>query len=383
VERTSTGSNELDRVLGGGLVRGSVVLLGGEPGIGKSTILLQICNTLATSSKVLYVSGEESPGQLKLRAKRLGVEPEQLLVMTSTDIAEVDREIEDKAPGVVIVDSIQTMYDTTLTSAAGSVSQVRECTLNLIRIAKTAGISVIIVGHINKEGAVAGPKVLEHMVDAVLYFEGEKQHTYRIIRAIKNRFGPTNELGVFEMTDSGLEEVTNPSQMLLSGRPKNISGNCAVCVIEGTRPIVAEIQALVTPSVFAAPRRMANGIDYNRLTLLLAVLEKRLGLRLSTQDVYVNVVGGLRLEEPAVDLAVVLAVVSGYKDKPISDTLIAFGEIGLAGECRTVSQAERRIKEAEKLGFTSVMLPARSQIKGGVQAELLKIKSIFDALDLF
>ena len=380
--RTDTGLHELDRVLGGGLVNGSVVLLSGEPGIGKSTLLLQISDCLGNSRRVLYVSGEESYGQLKLRAGRLGIGGANLFILTETSMENIIGQMDKVKPDVVIVDSIQTVFSEKIASAPGSLTQVKECALSLIERAKSRGTSVILVGHVNKEGSIAGPKTLEHMVDAVLYFEGERHHSYRIIRAIKNRYGPTNEIGVFEMTDSGLEQVENPSEMLLSGRPKNMSGNCAVCTMEGTRPIIAEIQALVTKSVLPAPRRTASGLDYNKMCLIIAVLEKRLGLRFSTHDAFMNVVGGLRLDEPAVDMAVALAMISSITDRVIPDDLIAIGEIGLAGECRAVSSLEQRLKEAARLGFTRAVIPYKNfeskKLDCGI--ELIPIKGIYEAI---
>ena len=382
--RTATGLAELDRVLGGGLVLGSVVLLSGEPGIGKSTLLMQISDILGAHRRVLYVSGEESGGQLKLRAERLGVTGNNLSILTETNIEKILTEIDRVKPDVVIVDSIQTIYSENISSTAGAVTQVRESALAFIGKAKTDNISVILVGHVNKEGSIAGPKILEHMVDAVLYFEGERQQTYRIIRAIKNRYGSTNEIGVFEMTNEGLVEVANPSEMLLAGRPQNTSGNCAVCTMEGTRPLIAEIQALVSATAFPAPRRTSNGIDYNRLCLILAVLEKRLGLRFSANDVYLNVIGGLRLDEPASDLAVALSLISSLTDRAVPDNLIAIGELGLSGECRAVSGLEYRVKEAARLGFKRAVVPFRNLEKRGVNTNitLIPVKSIFDVLGL-
>ena len=382
--RTATGLGELDRVLGGGLVLGSVALLAGEPGIGKSTLLMQISDILGAHQKVLYISGEESEGQLKLRAERLGVRGENLSILTETNIERILEEITRVSPDVVIVDSIQTVYSDGISSTSGSLTQVRETALAFINRAKTDNISVILVGHVNKEGTIAGPKTLEHMVDAVLYFEGERQQSYRIIRAIKNRYGSTNEIGVFEMTEKGLAEVANPSEMLLAGRPQNTSGNCAVCTMEGTRPLIAEIQALVSATAFPAPRRTSNGIDYNRLCLILAVLEKRLGLKFSANDVYLNVIGGLRLDEPASDVAVAMALISSLTDRAVPDDLIAIGELGLSGECRAVSALEQRIKEAARLGFRRAVVPYRNLEKRGVNAEieLIPIKSIFEILKL-
>ncbi|MBE6693315.1 MAG: DNA repair protein RadA [Ruminococcaceae bacterium] len=371
--RSATGLDELDRVLGGGLVLGSVVLLSGEPGIGKSTLLMQISDALGADRRVLYVSGEESGGQLKLRAERLGVSGNQLYILTETNIENILAEINSTKPEVVIIDSIQTIYSDRINSAPSSVTQVRECALTFINKAKSEGISMILVGHVNKEGGIAGPKVLEHMVDAVLYFEGERQQAYRIIRAVKNRYGSTNEIGVFEMTDKGLDEVPNPSEMLLSGRPKNISGNCALCTMEGTRPILAEVQALVTPTVFPAPRRNGNGVDYNRVCLILAVLEKRLGLKFYQNDVYLNVVGGLSIDEPAADLAIATALISSLTDKIIPDDLIIIGELGLAGECRAVSNPELRVREAARLGFTKAIIPFKNTEKRPIKVDGMKI----------
>lgn len=356
-QRYKTGYSELDRVLGGGIVKGSLILLGGDPGIGKSTILMQICSSLDSGLKILYISGEESARQIKLRANRIGVSNPNVFIMTETDIELAAENIRELKPDLVMVDSIQTMNFTELSSSPGSVAQVRECTSVLMRDAKSLEIPVLIVGHVNKEGSIAGPKVLEHIVDAVLYFEGDKQLSYRILRAVKNRFGSTNEIGVFQMTDKGLAQVENPSQMLLSERPKNVSGTCVACAMEGTRPILAEIQGLATASGFGNPRRMSTGFDYSRMSLLIAVLEKRAGYYFSGADAYINVVGGLRLDEPAVDLAVAMALVSSLKDVPISETAVAFGEIGLAGEIRSVSHAQSRVNEAIRLGFKTVVVP--------------------------
>ena len=356
-ERYKTGSSELDRVLGGGIVKGSLVLLGGDPGIGKSTILLQICEQLGNTLKILYVSGEESKRQLKLRAQRLSVNNENIFIMTETDIEVVAEQIRSEKPDIVMIDSIQTMNLTSLSSSPGSVTQVRECTNLLMHTAKGLDIPILVVGHVNKEGSIAGPKVLEHIVDAVLYFEGDKQMTYRILRAVKNRYGSTNEIGVFQMTDKGLSEVENPSMMLLSGRPHNVSGSCVACTMEGTRPILAEIQALVTASGYGNPRRMATGYDYNRLALIIAVLEKRAGYYFSNSDTYINIVGGLRLEEPAVDLSVAMSLISSLKDVPIPENSLAFGEIGLGGEIRSVANTQARINEAVRMGFTKIVLP--------------------------
>lgn len=382
--RSNTELSELDRVLGGGLVHGSVVLLSGEPGIGKSTLLMQISDALGADKKVLYISGEESSGQLKLRAKRLKIKGTNLFILTETELERALTQIERVKPDVIIVDSIQTLYSDKVSSAPGTITQIKECSLAFIAKAKNDGISVILVGHVNKEGSIAGPKILEHMVDAVLYFEGDRQHSYRIIRAMKNRYGSTNEIGVFEMGDEGLIEVCNPSEMLLADRPKNASGNCAVCTMEGTRPLIAEVQALVSPTAFPVPRRTSNGIDYNRLNLILAVLEKRLGLRFSSNDAYLNVIGGLRIDEPASDLAVAMALISSLRDKIIPDDLVAIGELGLSGEIRAVSNLDGRVKEAARLGFSRAAVPARNLEKRKIDAkiELIPITSIYDTLKL-
>lgn len=381
-ERFDTGLKELNRVLGGGIVKGSLVLLGGDPGIGKSTILMQICQHLGDSLKILYVSGEESKRQLKLRADRINVNSSNLFVMTETNIEIVANEIQSFQPDLVMIDSIQTMNLTELSSSPGSITQIRECTNLLMRTAKDLDVPIIVVGHVNKEGSIAGPKVLEHIVDTVLYFEGEKQMSCRILRAVKNRFGSTNEIGVFEMSDKGLVEVENPSKMLLSGRPKNVSGTCVTCTLEGSRPILAEIQGLATQSAYGNPRRMSTGFDYNRMSLILAVLEKRAGYYCSNFDVYINIVGGLRIDEPAIDLAVAMSIISSLKDTPISDTAIAFGEIGLAGEIRSVSQAQMRVNEAERLGFTKIILPSHN-LKGltSEKAQLIGVKNIREAFE--
>ena len=355
--RYKTGMGELDRVLGGGIVKGSLVLISGDPGIGKSTILLQICRCLGERMTILYVSGEESYNQIKLRADRLGVSAPGLSILCETDIQAVSEYITSAKPNLVIIDSIQTMNFTELTSSPGSVAQVRESTNLLMRTAKSLSIPILIVGHVNKDGNIAGPKVLEHIVDAVLYFEGERNLSFRILRAVKNRFGSTNEIGAFEMTDRGLEEVENPSQMLISGRPKNTPGTCVACVMEGSRPLLAEIQGLVTPTNFGTPRRMTNGFDYNRMAMLIAVLEKRGGYFFSNSDVYINIVGGLKLDEPALDLTIAMALVSSLKDYPIKDDVLAFGEIGLAGEIRAISHCEQRIREAARLGFSKCIVP--------------------------
>ena len=357
-ERQTTGIGELDRVLGGGIVPGSLVLVGGDPGIGKSTLLLQVCRNLAGRGvSVLYISGEESLRQIKLRANRIGQFSDNLQLLCETNLDTVREVIERKKPDVAIVDSIQTMYDEEIGSAPGSVSQVRESTNVLMQIAKGQGVSIFIVGHVTKEGNVAGPRVLEHMVDTVLYFEGDRHASYRILRGVKNRFGSTNEIGVFEMRSTGLEEVLNPSEYLLNGRPENASGSVVACSMEGTRPILVEIQALVCQSNFGIPRRTAVGTDFNRVNLLMAVLEKKVGLHLASSDAYVNIAGGMKMTEPAIDLGICLAIVSSVKDVVIPDNLMAFGEIGLSGEVRAVSMAGQRVQEAKKLGFETVILP--------------------------
>lgn len=382
-ERTSTGMKELDQVLGGGIVPGSLVLVGGDPGIGKSTLLLQVCRNLAERlPKVLYISGEESLQQIRLRASRIGTFSDAMKLMCETCLADIEEVVLREAPQVVIIDSIQTMYQEEISSAPGSVSQVREATGVLMRLAKEQGISIFIVGHVTKEGTVAGPRVLEHMVDTVLYFEGDRHASYRILRGVKNRFGSTNEIGVFEMTEAGLREVANPSEYMLSGRPEGASGSVVACTMEGTRPMLLEVQALVCRTNFGLPRRTAAGIDYNRVNLLMAVLEKRLNLPLSSYDAYVNVAGGLRLNEPAMDLALVLAVISSYKDLPVSGKTIVFGEVGLSGEVRAVSMAQQRVQEARKLGFTRVILPQSSleQVKNVEGIRLSGAATVRDAL---
>lgn len=361
--RFTTGNAELDRVLGGGAVVGSLVLVGGAPGIGKSTLLLQICSCLCQTHKVLYVSGEESERQIKLRAQRIGVAPETLYLLSETSLSDILETVETVKPDVLIVDSIQTLYNENSDSTPGSVSQVKDCTMSLMQLSKAQGITVFVVGHINKDGAIAGPKVLEHMVDCVLYFEGDAKTSYRLLRAAKNRFGSTNEIGVFEMIDTGLIEVPNPSQMLLDGRPEGATGTCVACVMEGTRPLLAEVQALVTKTSFNVPRRTADGFDYNRAALLLAVAEKRAGLKLSMFDAYINVIGGLRLDEPGADLPVALAVASSYRDQPIADDLVAIGEVGLTGEIRAVSHMNQRLAEVARLGFKTCIIPKKSSEK--------------------
>ena len=380
--RFSTGMKELDRVLGGGAVKGSLVLVGGAPGIGKSTLMLQICQTLCAFSKVLYVSGEESVGQLKMRARRLGVAGENLYVLSETNLEDVLASVEQEQPDILIVDSIQTLYNSDLDSAPGSVGQVKDCTLKLMELAKGEGTTVFVIGHVNKEGSIAGPKVLEHMVDCVLYFEGDQHMSYRILRAAKNRFGATNEIGVFEMQGDGLAEVENPSQMLLSGRPEDAPGTCVTCVMEGNRPVLAEIQALLAPSSFSVPRRTSNGFDYNRAAMLIAVLEKRGGLKVSACGSYINIIGGLYLDEPAADLAAVLALASSYLDKPISSDLTAIGEVGLTGELRSVDQLGQRLSEVHRLGFHRCVIPKRHRQKLGALdgLQLIEVSNIGEAI---
>lgn len=382
--RFCTGMGELDRVLGGGAVAGSLVLVGGAPGIGKSTLLLQICSSLCQGRTVLYVSGEESERQLKLRAQRLGVSPQDLFILSETRLSDILEAIEQVKPDILIVDSIQTLYNEENDSSPGSVSQVKDCTMSLMQLSKSQGITVFVVGHINKDGAIAGPKVLEHMVDCVLYFEGDQNSSYRLLRAAKNRFGSTNEIGVFEMGGSGLKEVPNPSQMLLEGRPEGASGTCVCCVMEGTRPVLAEVQALVTKTTFNVPRRAADGFDFNRAVLLLAVAEKRAGMKLSAFDAYINVIGGLHLEEPGADLPVVLAIASSYRDKPIADDFVAIGEIGLTGEIRSVNNLNQRLSEAARLGFRTCMIPKSSseklEIPQGLQ--VYTVRNIREAIEV-
>lgn len=361
--RTKTGMAELDRVLGGGLVDRSAVLLSGEPGIGKSTLLLQICAELAKTRRVLYVSGEESRGQLKLRAERLGIKGDDIYLLTETDTELILSECERVKPDVIIIDSVQTLCSYRFTSAPGSITQVREGAMTFINYAKTTGAAVFLVGHVNKEGGISGPKFLEHMVDAVLYFEGERTNSYRIIRAIKNRYGSTNEIGVFEMGDTGLVEIPNPSEVVMAERPKNTSGSCAGCVMQGTRPIITEIQSLVAKTVYPTAKRTADGFDHNRMCLLIAVLEKRMGLKFYENDIYLNVAGGLHLDEPSADLSIAMALISGITDRIISDDIIAFGEIGLAGEVRAVSHIDYRVKEAVRLGFTKIIIPKKNLAK--------------------
>lgn len=379
-ERCETGIRELDRVLGGGIVPGSLVLVGGDPGIGKSTLLLQVCQRMAQMKKILYISGEESQAQIKLRANRMGKFTPNLLLLCETSLETIRGVIEKERPELVIIDSIQTMYSEDVSSAPGSVSQVRESTNIFMQLAKGLCIPIFIVGHVTKEGTVAGPRVLEHMVDTVLYFEGDRHASYRILRAVKNRFGSTNEIGVFEMRQDGLAEVENPSEYMLSGKPENASGSVVACSMEGTRPILIEIQALVCRSNFGMPRRTAAGTDYNRVNLLMAVLEKRLGLSLGNCDAYVNIAGGIRMNEPAIDLGIVMAIMSSYRNRPIDEKTIVFGEVGLSGEVRAVSMPEQRVNEAKKLGFETCILPEVSlkMVKGISGIRLVGVKTIND-----
>ena len=378
--RFPTGMHELDRVLGGGAVKGSLVLIGGAPGIGKSTLMLQICRALCQSGKVLYASGEESARQIKLRAERLHVSGVNLYLQSETELSNVVEAVRTEKPDILIVDSIQTMSIADVDAAPGSITQVKQCTTALMNLAKSSDITIFVIGHINKEGSIAGPKVLEHMVDCVLYFEGSSHTSYRMLRAIKNRFGTTNEIGVFEMLDEGLKEVPNPSEMLLSARPEHAPGTCVTCVMEGNRPILAEIQALVTPSSFAVPRRTSDGIDYHRAALLMAVLEKRGGLNIGGCDAYINVVGGLTLDEPGADLATLLALASSFRDKPLPDDLVAVGETGLTGELRSVTGLNQRLTEIARLGFTKAMIPAASNVHEISGLQLIRIKNLREAL---
>lgn len=384
-ERIKTDIQELDRVLGGGIVPGSLVLVGGDPGIGKSTLLLQVCQKLSEKKEsVLYISGEESLKQIKLRADRMGKFSEDLLLLCETNLETIRQTIERQKPHLAIIDSIQTMYSEEIGSAPGSVSQVREATNTFMQLAKGLGISIFIVGHVTKEGTVAGPRVLEHMVDTVLYFEGDRHASYRILRGVKNRFGSTNEIGVFEMRQTGLEEVANPSEFMLSGKPENASGSVVACSMEGTRPILMEIQALVCASNFGFPRRTAAGTDYNRVNLLMAVLEKRMGLPLSNYDAYVNIAGGIRMNEPAVDLGIVMAIFSSYKNRPVPEDMIVFGEVGLSGEVRAVSMPEQRVSEAKKLGFKTCVIPSVSEnaVKNIEGIRVIGVRSVSEAVQL-
>ena len=381
--RFSTGMGELDRVLGGGAVAGSLVLVSGAPGIGKSTLLLQICNSLCAGRKVLYVSGEESERQLKLRAERLGVSPEALFVLSETRLSDILEAVAETKPDILIVDSIQTLYNEENDSSPGSVSQVKDCTMTMMQLSKSNGITVFVVGHINKDGNIAGPKVLEHMVDCVLYFEGDPNSSYRLLRAAKNRFGSTNEIGVFEMRDAGLVEVPNPSQMLLEGRPEGASGTCVSCVMEGTRPVLAEVQALVAKTTLNVPRRASDGFEFNRAVLMLAVMEKRAGMKMSLFDAYINVIGGLRLDEPGADLPIVLALASSYRDQCIPDDMVAIGEVGMTGEIRSVSHMNQRLAEIARLGFKKCMIPRSSSEKLDIPEGLTvyRVRNIREAIE--
>lgn len=383
-KRFQTGMKELDRVLGGGIVPGSLVLVGGDPGIGKSTLLLQVCQKLAKERQVLYISGEESLVQIKLRANRMGNFLDNMKLFCETNLGTIRDVIEKKQPEFVVIDSIQTMYSEEVASAPGSVSQVRESTNVFMQLAKGLGITIFIVGHVTKEGTVAGPRVLEHMVDTVLYFEGDRHASYRILRGVKNRFGSTNEIGVFEMRQNGLVEVENPSEYMLSGKPENASGSVVACSIEGTRPLLIEIQALVCDTNFGMPRRTATGTDYNRVNLLMAVLEKRIGLHLANCDAYVNIAGGIRMNEPAIDLGIVMAIVSSYKNRPVDERMIVFGEVGLSGEVRAVNMPEQRVAEAKKLGFETCVVPEVSldMVKGIKGIKIIGVKTINDAMNL-
>ena len=383
-KRFQTGMKELDRVLGGGIVPGSLVLVGGDPGIGKSTLLLQVCQKLAGERQVLYISGEESLSQIKLRANRMGDFSDNMKLFCEINLGTIRDVIEKKQPEFVVIDSIQTMYSEEVASAPGSVSQVRESTNVFMQLAKGLGITIFIVGHVTKEGTVAGPRVLEHMVDTVLYFEGDRHASYRILRGVKNRFGSTNEIGVFEMRQNGLVEVENPSEYMLSGKPENASGSVVACSIEGTRPLLIEIQALVCDTNFGMPRRTATGTDYNRVNLLMAVLEKRIGLHLANCDAYVNIAGGIRMNEPAIDLGIVMAIVSSYKNRPVDERMIVFGEVGLSGEVRAVNMPEQRVAEAKKLGFETCVVPEVSldMVKGIKGIKIIGVKTINDAMNL-
>lgn len=383
--RTSTGMSEFDRVLGGGLVNGSFVLVGGDPGIGKSTILLQICRHLGKSASILYVSGEESPNQIKLRAERLNITTENLKIYSETNMNYIKNAIASENPDIIIVDSVQTMVNPEIGSSPGNVSQIKDVTSSFMRIAKDNGISVFLVGHVTKDGAIAGPKILEHMVDTVLYFEGERQQSYRILRAVKNRFGSTNEIGVFEMESDGLHQVPNPSEALLSGRPDKNAGSCIVCSMEGTRPVLAEIQALVSPTNFGNPRRMTQGPDLNRVLMLLAVMEKQSGLHISSYDAYVNIVGGFRVSETASDLGIIMALASSFRSTPLDKGLVAIGEVGLTGETRSVSFLDVRISEAEKMGFTTCVIPYNSskKLRRFDKIEVVPVRHIRDAINKF
>lgn len=384
-DRISTGMQELDRVLGGGVVAGSLTLVGGDPGIGKSTLLLQVCRNFSDAgAKVLYISGEESLKQIKMRAERIGSFNDNLLLLCETNLSLIEDTIRSRKPQIVIIDSIQTMYSEDVSAAPGSVSQVRESTALFLQLAKGLGVSIFIVGHVTKEGTVAGPRVLEHMVDTVLYFEGDRYASYRILRSVKNRFGSTNEIGVFEMREEGLTEVRNPSEYMLSGRPKDACGCVVACSVEGTRPLMVEMQALVCHSNFGIPRRQATGVDFNRVNLLMAVLEKRLGLQMSGCDAYVNLAGGIRIQEPAVDLGMVMAIVSSFKNRPVDESTVVFGEVGLSGEVRAVSLAEQRLQEAVKLGFTTCVMPRANadMLKNTKSIKVIGVSNVQEAIEL-
>lgn len=382
-ERTSTGITEFDRVLGGGIVKGSLVLVGGDPGIGKSTLLLQMCRTIKSKSTILYASGEESQKQIKIRAERLKVENPNLMLLSETNMSNITSAVEEYKPEFLIIDSVQTVFCPEIDSAPGSLTQVREVTMNLMRIAKGNGISVFVVGHVTKEGAIAGPKILEHMVDCVLYFEGENHHFHRILRGVKNRFGSTNEIGVFEMCTNGLEQVENPSKMLLSEMPEGVSGTTVTCTLEGTRPMLAEIQALTTRTNYPSPRRTSSGIEYNKMALIIAVLEKHAKLNLSTQDIYINVAGGMKLDEPSADLSVAIAIASSVREFIVPTDTVAVGEIGLTGEIRSVTAIDKRITEAEKLGFKRIIIPAGNKGATGNSIQVVPVKNINQALNIF
>ena len=382
-DRISTGMQELDRVLGGGVVAGSLTLVGGDPGIGKSTLLLQVCRNFSDAgAKVLYISGEESLKQIKMRAERIGSFNDNLLLLCETNLSLIEDTIRSRKPQIVIIDSIQTMYSEDVSAAPGSVSQVRESTALFLQLAKGLGVSIFIVGHVTKEGTVAGPRVLEHMVDTVLYFEGDRYASYRILRSVKNRFGSTNEIGVFEMREEGLTEVRNPSEYMLSGRPKDACGCVVACTVEGTRPLMVEMQALVCHSNFGIPRRQATGVDFNRVNLLMAVLEKRLGLQMSGCDAYVNLAGGIRIQEPAVDLGMVMAIVSSFKNRPVDESTVVFGEVGLSGEVRAVSLAEQRLQEAVKLGFTTCVMANADMLKNTKSIKVIGVSNVQEAIEL-
>lgn len=381
-ERVNTYIKEFDRVLGGGIVPGSLILVGGDPGIGKSTLMLQACGNLCSKQVVLYVSGEESEKQIKLRADRLGISKGSLYILAENNILQIEEAIKNLSPTVIVIDSIQTIYCPNITSGPGSVSQIREATVRLLKISKATGIAVFIVGHVTKEGSIAGPRLLEHMVDTVLYFEGDRYRSYRLLRAVKNRFGSTNEIGIFEMSSKGLVEVESPSKYLLSSKDKDSAGSAVVCILEGTRPLLVEVQALVASSGFNMPRRQTSGIDYNRVALLIAVLEKKLGYVLSNEDIFINVVGGIKIEEPSADLAVAVAIASSFKNRPVKENTAIIGEVGLAGEVRSVSQLERRVHEAAKLGFLRVIVPKQSMSDiNDSSIEIVEVKNVSQAVD--